>query len=103
MEKAWCPEKTVERNGVLEYVKCIIFHEFRTFDVERSAKYGGDISFEKYEEVEKAFVGGKLHPQDLKNAVSNDLEKLIKPYREHFEKPAKAKLLDVYKETKITR
>jgi tyrosyl-tRNA synthetase len=103
ISQAWCPEKTVEGNGILEYVKHVIFHEFNTFDVERPTKYGGSVSFENYEEVEKAFVAGKLHPQDLKSAVANCFEKIIRPYREHFEKPAKAKLLDVYKEVEITR
>jgi len=103
MEKAWCPEKTVVGNGPLEYVKYLIFHEFRSFDVKRPAKFGGDISFDSYEEVEKEFVAGRLHPMDLKMAVVEYIDKIIAPYRKYFEKPAKAKLLDVYKETKITR
>lgn len=103
MEKAWCPEKSVEGNGILEYVEHVVFHEFQVFDVERPAKYGGPVSFEKYEEVEKAFVNGQVHPQDLKSAVANYFEKLIKPYREHFEKPAEAKLLAVFGGTCIPR
>jgi tyrosyl-tRNA synthetase len=103
IDKAWCPEKTVEGNSVLGYVKSLVFHDFDSFDVRRQQKFGGDVSYSSYAEVERDFVSGKLHAADLKSAVAEYLDKIIKPYREHFEKPAKAKLLHVYNEVKNTR
>ncbi|MEM7825803.1 MAG: tyrosine--tRNA ligase [Candidatus Aenigmatarchaeota archaeon] len=98
LKKAWCPEKTVEGNAVLEIAKYIIFRENKTFEIEREKKYGGNIVFESYIELEKAFREGKIHPQDLKLSVARELDKIIKPIREHFEKPENKKLLEVFKE-----
>ena len=103
ISKAWCPDKTVAGNGILSYARHLIFHEFESFDVHRQAKFGGDISYPGYGEVEKDYVSGKLHAADLKSAVADYLDRMIAPYRQHFEKPAKAKLLDIYKKVEITR
>ena len=103
LRKAWCPEKQKEDNAPLEYVKYVIFRKFKSFDVERPQRFGGNTSFGSYEEVEKAFVAGELHAQDLKMAVASHLDKIVSPFREYFEKPANAKLLEVYKGVKVTR
>lgn len=102
--KAFCPEKQVADNPVLEYCKYIIFEKVPVFVIERPEKFGGTIEFESYEELEKAFAAGTLHPMDLKNAVSSCLNELIKPVREHFENDKKAKkLYEIVKTAKITR
>ena len=103
IDKAWCPDKVVEGNGVLSFVKNLVFREFKSFDVSRQQKFGGDVSYSGYVEVEREFVAGKLHAADLKSAVAEYLDRIVRPYREHFEKPAKAKLLDVYRTVKNTR
>ncbi|NMJ86451.1 MAG: tyrosine--tRNA ligase [Thaumarchaeota archaeon] len=84
MNKAFCPERVVENNPILELVRHIIFHEYKEFTVERSAKYGGSIAFGSYREVEEAFVNKKLHPQDLKQTVGKYLNEIIEPVRMHF-------------------
>lgn len=84
MKKAFCPEGIVENNPVLEITRYIIFHEHKEFIVERPEKYGGDITFGSYKEVEEAFVNKKLHPMDLKQSVGNYLNKIIEPVRNHF-------------------
>lgn len=103
LNKAWCPEKQIELNPVLEIAKYVVFREKNVLKVERPAKFGGSIEFESYEELERIFAQGKLHPVDLKNAVADELNKIIEPIRKHFEKPANKKLLDVYKGIEITR
>lgn len=103
LKKAWCPEKVVEFNPVLEIAKYVIFREKAILEMERLPKFGGNIEFDNYHELEKAFSEGKVHPMDLKSAVANELNKIIEPVRKHFEKPANKKLLEVYKDTQITR
>ena len=103
LQKAWCPERVVEMNPVLEIVKYIIFHDTKSFEIRRAAKFGGDKEFGSYEELEKEFVEGKIHPQDLKGNVARALNKIIEPVRRHFEKPANKKLLEVFKEIEVTR
>ncbi|MFQ5969458.1 MAG: tyrosine--tRNA ligase [Nitrososphaerales archaeon] len=84
ISKAWCPEGVADKNPVLEIARNIIFHEHKEFTVERSQKYGGSVNFGKYSELEEAFVGKKLHPQDLKQSVGKYLHKIIEPVRMHF-------------------
>ncbi|MEK6955338.1 MAG: tyrosine--tRNA ligase, partial [Nanoarchaeota archaeon] len=104
INNAYCPEKVEEGNPLLEYSKHIIFRNIKEMKIERPSKFGGNISFVNYEELRKAYVSGSLHPMDLKSAVTNELENLIKPVREYFEKNKKAQeLYSVVKDLKITR
>ena len=48
------------------------------FVIKRDKKFGGDISYKNYEEVEKDFVAKKIHPLDLKNAVAEEISDLLK-------------------------
>jgi len=104
IRKAYCPEKEVKENPILEYCKYIIFEKFKTFTIERPAKFGGDVSFENYRELEEAYVNGELHPMDLKNAVTSKINELLEPVRKHFEKNAKAReLLEIVNKLEVTR
>lgn len=103
LAKAWCPEKTAEMNPVLELAKYVIFHDAKSFKIERPSKFGGDKEYGSYEELEKDFIQGKVHPQDLKTSVGREMNKIIEPVRKHFEKPANAKLMEVFKESGVTR
>ncbi|MEM1553995.1 MAG: tyrosine--tRNA ligase [Thermoproteota archaeon] len=101
---AYCPEKVVENNPILDWTKHIIFRKFKSFRVDRPSKYGGPIEFYSYEELESAYARGMLHPLDLKNAVADALDKIIHPIRKHFEEDSKAKMLyDTLKEAEISR
>jgi len=104
VERAYCPAKVVENNPVLDYVKEIIFRAFREFTVERPARYGGTVTYYSYEEIERDFREGKLHPLDLKIATAEYLDKLIAPIREHFEKNKKAQeLYKLVRSFEVTR
>lgn len=41
-------------------------------------KYGGDLIYSTYEEVEKDFVAKKLHPLDLKIAVAGEIYNILR-------------------------
>jgi tyrosyl-tRNA synthetase len=102
--KAWCPEKQVEMNPVLEIVRYVVFHENKAFQINRPTKFGGSIEFQSYQELEKAYACGGLHPQDLKNAVAEELSKILEPVRRYFETDKEAKeCLNSMKEVQITR
>jgi len=83
---AYCPEKSAEDNPILQITRLIIFPRIKSFEIERLPKFGGNVSFEKYEDLEETYVAGKLHPMDLKAAVSRELIKIITPIRKNFEK-----------------
>jgi len=104
MNNAFCPAKVVDNNPVLEYAKYMIFRKLKTFEISRSAKYGGSLGIGSYEELEKLYRQGKIHPLDLKNGVVEALDKLIQPIRKHFEKKKKTReLLKLVKWAEITR
>ncbi|MEM4714266.1 MAG: tyrosine--tRNA ligase, partial [Candidatus Nanoarchaeia archaeon] len=91
---AFCPAKHVEYNPVLDWTKHIIFKLNKELTIERPQKYGGTIHFDNYEELEKMFAEGLIHPIDLKNAVADSLIEILKPIREHFEKPKYHEMLE---------
>jgi tyrosyl-tRNA synthetase len=104
LQKAWCPEKQTESNPILEIVKYIIFHERETFKIERPSKFGGPIEFQNYQELEKAYRQGNVHPQDLKNAVAKELAAILEPIRKYFEKDKEAReCLNIVKKAEVTR
>ncbi|MBU2522750.1 MAG: tyrosine--tRNA ligase [Nanoarchaeota archaeon] len=81
---AYCPEKFVQDNPVLQIAKLIIFPRIKTFEIKRPDKFGGNISIATYEELERIYSESKLHPLDLKNAVTGYLEEIIVPIRENW-------------------
>ncbi len=93
IRKAWCPAGQVEENPVLEYVQYILFQKFDSIEIKRPEKFGGNVTYHSYREIEAAFDNGSLHPNDLKNAVVDYLDQLLQPVREHFETDPKAKEL----------
>lgn len=104
IRRAYCPEKQVQNNPMLDYTKHMIFRSFKTMKIERQKKFGGDIEFSGYEDLERAYIQGNIHPLDLKNAIARYLDTMIKPVREHFEKNEKAReLYEFVKKQKVTR
>jgi tyrosyl-tRNA synthetase len=84
LRRAWCPEGVVELNPILQYARLIVFHEKRELRVERPQKFGGDVVFGSYEELEAAYKRKELHPVDLKMTVGREIDRIISPVRERF-------------------
>lgn len=81
-KKAWCPEGVVEKNPILEILKYIVFHDSNDITVERPSKFGGNVTYTNYKELESDFSQKKLHPSDLKDTVSKYIIGIIRPIRE---------------------
>ena len=104
LRKAWCPEKQVDMNPVLDMAKHVVFHENKTFKIERPAKFGGPVEFESWQELEKAYACGGLHPQDLKNGVAEAISRIISPIRRYFETNKQAQeYLKILEQAQVTR
>jgi tyrosyl-tRNA synthetase len=103
LTKAYCPEKQVEENPVLEYAKYLVFERFKTMDIHRPAKWGGDLTIEGYADLVSRFTKGEVHPQDLKQSVAHYVNELVEPVRLHFEKNTRAhELLETVKRFEVT-
>jgi len=84
LKGAYCPEGEIKDNPVLQIAKLIIFPRFDSIEVKRPEKFGGNLKFSSYEQLEESFASKKLHPMDLKNAVGEYLEMIIAPIRKNW-------------------
>ncbi|MBI2207915.1 tyrosine--tRNA ligase [Candidatus Woesearchaeota archaeon] len=84
IQKAHCPIST-EENGILAFLKYVIMVNKRDnkekLIVKRAEKFGGNLVYDDYEKLEKDYLSQKLHPMDLKAAVSEEVNKLLEPIR----------------------
>lgn len=91
---AYAPEGEVEFNPILDWTKHLIFYNENTFKISRPEKWGGDLTFNSYDELEKAYAKKELHPQDLKAAVAEWLIEKLEPAREYFTDPKRKAALE---------
>jgi len=86
---AYCPEGVVEGNGILAFLRYVIMvlksDRKEKFVVSRPQKFGGDVKFSTYDEIEKMFADKKLHPLDLKKAVAKEINKILEPLQKQKE------------------
>jgi tyrosyl-tRNA synthetase len=96
LNKAFCPEKQVEDNGVLAFCKYVLMvlkkDSGNEFIIERPEKFGGNIAFKSYDEIAKAYSAGDLHPMDLKQALAKEIDLMLEPIRKDMK--GKEKLIN---------
>jgi tyrosyl-tRNA synthetase len=85
MAKAFCPP-TADGNPVLEMYKYLIFEHLsgKPLVVHRPAKFGGDVEFATYGDLEASYTTGKLHAGDLKGEAARRISEITAPVRAHF-------------------
>ena len=86
IQRAFCPPKVVQGNPILDYYRILVFENRESLTLNRDAKYGGDVEISSYEELEKLYAWGKVHPQDLKANMSRILSEKLEPVREYFKR-----------------
>ena len=64
---------------------------------------GASVAYTDYALLEADYVSGKIHPGDLKAAVTDALNRILEPVRVHFASGAPKALLDKIKKFKVTR
>lgn len=102
--KAFCPEKEIKFNPVLDWAQYLIFRNGKAkLEVKRPEKFGGNLKIKSYHELHKIYEMGKLHPMDLKNAVAEALISILEPARKHFEQPKIKKMKEEMEKLLITR
>jgi len=82
LKKAWCPEGIVEKNPILEIFRYVIFHQFNEITIERPEKFGGNVSYTSYQQLEKDFSEKKIHPSDLKTSAGKYVSDIVRPIGE---------------------
>lgn len=95
INQAFAPEGVTQNNPLLNWTKYLIFNSSHsTFSVTRPEKFGGDIAYSVFEDLEEDYAKKKLHPMDLKASVADWLIETLKPVRVCFEDPIKQASLD---------
>ncbi len=96
LKSAYAEEGIVEDNGVLAFLKQVIMpikqDNHQSFIIERPEKWGGNLTFKTYDEIESSYIQKSLHPLDLKIAVAKEISLLLEPFqknKEHLEKLSK--------------
>jgi tyrosyl-tRNA synthetase len=72
-------------NGVMALLQYFIFiikkDRKDIFVIERDKKFGGNIEYKEYSDLERDFKEKKIHPLDLKNSVAREINILLENFR----------------------
>ena len=82
INKAYCPMGVKEENPLLQIARLILFPKITgAFEIKRSEKYGGNVEFDSYDSLERAYLSKEVHPMDLKKSVIDYLVEIISEIR----------------------
>ena len=81
LSKAYCPLER-EGNPVLDIWQHLLEPALDNITIERPEKFGGNLEFKSYSNLEKDYLSGSLHPLDLKNGTAAALYQLVKPLQD---------------------
>ena len=94
IKRAYCKQGEIENNSVLAFLKHVIMvikeDNKQTLTVRRDPKYGQNLAFKTYKEIEEAFINNKLHPLDLKEALAEEINKLLTIIRKNIKELQKS-------------
>lgn len=84
VQKAYCPAQDMKDNGVMTFIEHVIFPLRNEFNIKRPEKFGGNVDYSSYSDLERDYLSGKIHPLDLKNSVAREINFILEPVRKHF-------------------
>jgi tyrosyl-tRNA synthetase len=87
INKGFCEEGNTDC-GIIKFIELVLFPVIKLkkekFTIKRPDKYGGNIEYENYIDLEKDFVNKKLYPGDLKSGLSEWIANFLEPLRNKF-------------------
>lgn len=98
INKAYCEVGNITDNPLLTFTKYVIFpilelKDGKEFCIDRPENYGGKMTFNSYEELERQYEERLVHPVDLKQGVREFLINFLQPLRDYFSTPDKVELI----------
>lgn len=100
IKKAFCPEREIEFNPIINWLKFLILPHQKQFKIKRDSRFGGNITIKSFNELSELFSTGNLHPMDLKENVANFMVEFLKPAREKFKSKEDQDLIEKIKLSK---
>mmetsp|Transcript_9749 Transcript_9749/g.12806 ORF Transcript_9749/g.12806 Transcript_9749/m.12806 type:complete len:395 (-) Transcript_9749:606-1790(-) len=101
IKKAFCPEKELAGNPIMDYVRHIVFGYFGELTIE--FKSGEVQNYTDIDELEADYISGKIYPNEIKPALTKALNNILEPVRQHFASGEPKKLLAQVKKFKVTK
>ncbi len=84
VKKADFIEGNVE-NGIMSFFKYVIFNikedKNKKLEIIRNEKFGENLYYSNYEELEKDVLNKKIHPLDVKNSFSKEMIEILSKFR----------------------
>ena len=102
IKKAFCPPEVVAGNPVMDYAKHIVLGYYQKIDI-TDGLTGVMTTYTDSAALEAAYISAAIHPGDLKKAVTESINRIIDPVRQHFASGEPKVLLDKIKKFKITK
>ena len=84
IKKAFCPDREIVLNPLLDWTKHIIFPITGLVVIKREERWGGNFTANTFEELETRYASGDLSAIDLKNSITQILIEILTPAREYF-------------------
>ena len=84
LSRAFCPLER-EGNPVLDIWQHLLEPALGKIVIERPEKFGGNLEFDSYLDLEESYLSGSLHPLDLKNGTAAGLYEVVKPMQDACE------------------
>ena len=88
INSAYCVAGSLEDNGVMAFMKYVIMtlkeDKKKDLVIERPTKFGGNVSYANYNDLEKDFLHRKIHPMDLKQVLAKEVSSMLEPIRKRF-------------------
>lgn len=100
IKKAYCPPEVVENNPVMDYAKYIVIGYYGKIIINLSE---GPVEYVDPAMLDADYLSGKIHPSQLKPAVTEALNAILEPVRRHFESGEPKALLEKVKKFAVTR
>jgi len=88
---AYCPEREVEGNPVLQIYRNIIFNFYSRKLVI------GEKEFTSYQGLEESYRKGDVKPSELKDSLSEELVRILAPSRKYFEQQGLVDLMEEFR------
>ena len=90
----------IEKNPIIDYARHIVIGYYGKLVVNLST---GPTEYTDANVLEADYAAAKIHPSELKPAVTEAINLILEPVRKHFETGEPKKLLDKIKKFKVTR
>ena len=81
IRSAFCPERTVEGNPILQIFRNVIFNFYNDGRIQ----IGNKEAYGSYKDLEHDFIEGRIHPSDLKESLSSKITEILEPSKKYFQ------------------